>query len=125
LYNHPNNTLGAKMSEKKPLPVNEYRYIKHNIGNGKPTILAFGMSHCYSCLAMSKIFAEVLEVHPEFQIYSIDGQKERLVSRDIYKLKEMPTQIFFDASGKEVFRHTGAYKKSVLEIILKKYGFDD
>ncbi len=125
MYNHPNNTLGAKMSEKKPLPVNEYRYIKHNIGNGKPTILAFGMSHCYSCLAMSKIFAEVLEVHPEFQIYSIDGQKERLVSRDLYKLKEMPTQIFFDASGKEVFRHTGAYKKAVLEIILKKYGFDD
>lgn len=124
MYNHPNNTLGAKMSEKKPLPVNEYRYIKHNIGNGKPTILAFGMSHCYSCLAMSKIFAEVLEVHPEFQIYSIDGQKERLVSRDIYKLKEMPTQIFFDASGKEVFRHTGAYKKAVLEIILKKYGFE-
>lgn len=112
------------MSEKKPLPVNEYRYIKHNIGNGKPTILAFGMSHCYSCLAMSKVFAEVLEMHPEFQIYSIDGQKERLVSRDIYKLKEMPTQIFFDASGKEIFRHTGAYKKAVLEIILKKYEFD-
>lgn len=124
MYNHPNNTLGGKMSEKKPLPVNEYRYIKHNIGNGKPTILAFGMSHCYSCLGMSKIFAEVLEVHPEFQIYSIDGQKERLVSRDLYKLKEMPTQIFFDASGKEVFRHTGAYKKAVLEIILKKYGFE-
>lgn len=115
--------FGVKMSEKKPLPVNEYRYIKHNIGNGKPTILAFGMSHCYSCLAMSKVFAEVLEVHPEFQIYSIDGQKERLVSRDIYKLKEMPTQIFLDASGKEVFRHTGAYKKAVLDIILKKYGF--
>ena len=112
------------MSEKKPLPVNEYRYIKHNIGNGKPTILAFGMAHCYSCLAMSKVFAEVLEVHPEFQIYSIDSQKDRLISRDIYKLKEMPTQIFFDASGNEVFRHTGAYQKAVLEIILKKYGFD-
>ncbi len=112
------------MSEKKPLFVNEYKYIKHNIGNGSPTILAFGMSHCYSCLAMSKVFAEVLEVHPEFQIYSIDGQKERLVSRDIYKLKEMPTQIFFNDSGEEVFRHTGAYKKAVVDIILKKYGFE-
>jgi len=124
LYNHSNNTLGAKMSEKKPLFVNEYKYIKHNIGNGKPTILTFGMSHCYSCLAMSKVFAEVLEVRPEFQIYSIDGQKERLVSRDIYKLKEMPTQIFFNAEGEEIFRHTGAYKKAVLNIILKKYGFE-
>lgn len=111
------------MPDKKVLPVNEYKYIKHNIGNGSPTILAFGMSHCYSCLAMSKVFAEVLEVHPKFQIYSIDGQKERLVSRDIYKLKEMPTQIFFNAEGVEVFRHTGAYKKAVADIILKKWGF--
>ena len=111
------------MSEKKPLPVKQYAKVKEKIGNGKPTILAFGMSHCYSCLAMSKVFAEVLEEHPEFQIYSIDSQKERLVSRDIYKLKEMPTQIFFDAEGEEVFRHTGAYRKPVLDIILKKYGF--
>ena len=111
------------MSPKKYLPVNEYKHIKHNIGNGNPTILAFGMSHCYSCLAMSKVFSEVLEEHPEYQIYSIDSQKERLVSRDTYKLKEMPAQIFFDAKGEEVFRHTGAYKKAVLKIILKKYGF--
>ncbi len=111
------------MAEKKPLLVNQYRDIKHNIGNGKPTILAFGMSHCYSCLAMSKVFSEVLEVRPEYQIFSIDGQKERLVSRDIYKLREMPTQIFFNAKGEEIFRHTGAYKKAVLDIILKKYGF--
>jgi len=112
------------MPTKNVLPVVKYADVKDNIGNGKPLILSFGMSHCYSCLAMSKVFAEVLKVHPEFQIYSIDSQKERLVSRDIYKLKEMPTQLFFDASGEEVFRHTGAYKKAVVDIILKKYGFD-
>jgi thioredoxin 1 len=111
------------MPTKNALPVMKYADVKDNIGNGKPLILSFGMSHCYSCLAMSKVFTEVLKVHPEFQIYSIDSQKDRLVSRDIYKLKEMPTQIFFSASGEEVFRHTGAYKKPVLDIILKKYGF--
>ena len=112
------------MPNKNALPVMQYANINEKIGNGKPTILAFGMSHCYSCLAMSKVFSQVLEEHPEFQIYSIDGQKERLVSRDIYKLKEMPTQIFFNAAGEEVFRHTGAYKKAVVDIILKKYGFN-
>ncbi len=111
------------MFGKKALSVNAYKDIKHNIGNGKPTILAFGMSHCYSCLAMSKVFAEVLEAHPEYQIYSIDSQKDRLIARDIYKLKEMPTQVFFNEQGKEVFRHTGAYKKAVVDIILKKWGF--
>jgi len=112
------------MPNKKSLPVMKYADIKEKIGNGKPTILAFGMTHCYSCIAMSKVFSQVLEEHPDFQIYSIDGQKERLVSRDIYKLKEMPVQIFFNDSGKEVFRHTGAYKKAVVDIILKKYGFE-
>ena len=111
------------MQHQKALPIHEYKHIKHNIGNGKPTILAFGMSHCYSCLAMSQLFAQVLEVHPEYQIYSIDSQKDRLIARDTYKLKEMPTQIFFNSLGEEVFRHTGAYKKPVLDIILKKWGF--
>ena len=112
------------MPNKKSLPVMKYADIKETIGNGKPTILAFGMTHCYSCLAMSKVFSQVLGEYPDFQIYSIDSQKERLVSRDIYKLKEMPTQIFFNAEGKEVFRHTGVYKKAVVDIILKKYGFE-
>ena len=112
------------MPNKNVLPIVAYSDIKEKIGNGKPTILSFGMSHCYSCIAMSKVFVAVLQDHPEFQIYSVDGQKERLVSRDIYKLKEMPTQLFFDSRGEEVFRHTGAYKKPVLDIILKKYGFN-
>lgn len=112
------------MPNKKSLSVMKYADVKEKIGNGKPTILAFGMTHCYSCIAMSKVFSQVLEQHPEFQIYSIDSQKERLVSRDIYKLKEMPTQVFFDVEGNEVFRHTGAYKKAVVDIILKKYGFE-
>ena len=111
------------MIDIKTLEVKQYVDIKDKIGNGKPTIIAFGMRHCYSCLAMSKIFAEILDVHSDYQIYSVDGQKERLILRDKYKLKLMPVQLFFDAEGNEVFRHEGAYVKPVLEIILKKYGF--
>jgi len=111
------------MNEHEVLSVHLYDTIKEKIGNGQPTIIAFGMSHCYSCLAMSKVFAEVLEEHPEYQIYAVDGQKERLILRDKYKLKLMPVQVFFDAEGNEVFRHEGAYKKPVLVIIMKKYGF--
>ena len=111
------------MIDIKTLEVKKYAEVEQFIGNGKPTIIAFGMSHCYSCLAMSKMFAEIVEEHPEFQIYSVDGQKERLILRDKYRLKLMPVQLFFDAEGQEVFRHEGAYKKPVLEIILKKYGF--
>lgn len=111
------------MVNKDILPVQSYNEIKEMIGNGRPTVLSFGMSHCYSCIAMSKVFFEILQEHPGLQIYSIDSQKDRIISRDIYKLKEMPAQLFFDENGQEVFRHTGAYKKPVVEVILKKYGF--
>lgn len=112
------------MSNIRPLAITPYIEAKAKIGNGKPLILAFGMSHCYSCLAMSKLLAQVLGKNPEFQIYSIDGQKERIITRDTYKISLMPTQLFFDPKGNEIFRHEGAYKKPVLEIILKKYGFE-
>lgn len=111
------------MSNIEPLTVIPFAQAKRKLGNGKPVILAFGMSHCYSCLAMSKLFAQVLQLHPEFQIYSIDGQKDRIITRDVYKISLMPTQLFFDANGNEIFRHEGAYQKAVLEIILKKYHF--
>ena len=111
------------MSEREPLPVRPYSEVREKIGNGRPLVIAFGMRHCYSCLAMSKVFARILEEHPDWQIYSVDGQRERIILRDIYNLREMPVQIFFDGAGKELFRHTGAYKKAVAEIVLKKYGF--
>ncbi len=111
------------MIDIERLEVKQYADIADKIGNGSPTIIAFGMSHCYSCLAMSKMFAEILKEHPEYQIYSVDGQKERLILRDKYKLKLMPVQLFFDAEGNEVLRHEGAYQKAVLEIIMKKHGF--
>lgn len=111
------------MSKNHLLPIFSYNDVKDNIGNGKPTLLSFGMSHCYSCIAMSKVFYEILQEHPDLQIYSIDSQRDRIISRDTYKLKEMPTQLFFDEKGEEVFRHTGAYKKPVVEVILRKYGF--
>ena len=111
--------------ENEILPIKKYDEIKGYIGNGKPTILAFGMKHCYSCLAMSKVLAQVLKEHPTYQIFSLDGQKERIILRDIYKQKMMPVQIFFDKDGNEVFRHEGAYKKPVFDIILKKYGFSE
>jgi len=110
------------MIDIKTLEVQNYADVQDKIGNGKPTVIAFGMKHCYSCLEMSKIFAELLIENPTMQIYSVDGQKERLILRDKYKLKLMPVQLFFDADGNEVLRHEGAYKKEVVKIILKKYG---
>ena len=38
-----------------------------------------------------------------------------------YKIRVIPTQIFFDASGKELFRHEGFFSKE--DILAKWKGF--
>ncbi|CAA6824122.1 MAG: Unknown protein, partial [uncultured Sulfurovum sp.] len=37
------------MIKIETLEVQLYADIEEKIGNGKPSIIAFGMTHCYSC----------------------------------------------------------------------------
>lgn len=41
-----------------------------------------------------------------------------------YKIRVIPTQIFFDADGKELFRHEGFFSKENILAKWKKFGFD-
>ena len=39
------------------------------------------------------------------------------------KIMMIPTQIIYDARGKEVYRHVGVLEDDTLNGLLKKYGF--
>ena len=41
-----------------------------------------------------------------------------------YEIMIMPTQIFFDSSGKEVKRHIGVYAKDDIILQLKEMGIE-
>jgi thioredoxin 1 len=41
---------------------------------------------------------------------------------DKYRLKGIPTQVFYDKEGKEVFRHLGFMDKEAIVQTLKKLG---
>ena len=45
-------------------------------------------------------------------------------STDKYKIDLIPTQIFFDPSGKELFRHTGFFSKEDILAKWKEFGVD-
>ena len=53
----------------------------------------------------------------KLQVDFIDVWKDSSASEQ-YGIEVIPTQIFFDAGGKEIFRHTGFYPK---EDILAKF----
>jgi thioredoxin 1 len=84
---------------------------------GKPALYEFGAGYCYSCKEMAKVMAELTPSYSdqvEFRMVYADKEKELFQQ---YKVMLIPTQVFLDASGKEVDRHIGPLTK---EEVLQK-----
>jgi len=84
---------------------------------GKPALYEFGAGYCYSCKEMEKVMAELKISHGdkvEFRMVYVDKEEELFKQ---YKIMLIPTQVFLDASGKEVDRHIGPLSK---EEVLQK-----
>ncbi len=84
---------------------------------GRPAVYEFGAKYCAPCIEMQKVMAELQASHGsqvEFRMVYSDEHKDLFPQHQIMLI---PTQVFFDASGKEVDRHIGALSK---EELLKK-----
>ncbi len=82
---------------------------KETTRTGKPEIIDFGSKQCKACKAMEPILELLMKNHADkFITRFIDvwepENKELALS---HKISSIPTQIFFDAEGKEIFRQTG------------------
>jgi thioredoxin 1 len=83
-----------------------------------PVLLDLGSHSCIPCKMMMPILDELKKEYTGiFKVEFIDI-KDNPVAGDKYNLEAIPTQIFIDASGKELFRHVGFFPK---EEILKKW----
>lgn len=72
---------------------------------GKPTIVEFGANNCISCREMKPVL-HALAQDPRIAMADVDILKERdYISR--YQIRLMPTQVFYDAKGRETGRHMG------------------
>ena len=90
---------------------------------GKPALYEFGAGYCVSCKEMAKIMAELTASHSgqvEFRLVYVDKEKPLF---EKYKIVAIPTQVFFDASGKVVDQHIGALPKEEVINTLKKLKF--
>jgi len=90
--------------------------------SGKPTLVEFGATGCEGCDMMQPILSnlekrfsgkmKVVFVHVHH--YPI------LASR--YRINLIPVQVFFDKTGKEVFRHLGFFPQDEIEKKLAEMG---
>lgn len=80
--------------------------------SGKPTLAEFGASNCTACEMMEPILENLRKEYPRsLNIVPVHVLEEHfLASR--YNVRSIPVQVFFDAEGKEVFRHVGFLPQS-------------
>jgi thioredoxin 1 len=89
---------------------------------GMVTMVDLGADKCVPCKLMAPILVELQE---EYQgraaIIFLDVWKDKKPA-DRFGVQAIPTQIFFDARGKERYRHVGLMSKESIVAQLKKMG---
>ena len=101
------------------------------IGNGFdpgqraiPLLLDLGATKCIPCKMMAPILEELREEYQgRFDVVFIDVWENRKAIGQ-YNIRVIPTQIFFNAEGKELFRHQGFYSKEDILNKWKNLGID-
>ena len=89
---------------------------------GRPLIVRFGMERCLQCIKQSQAFDELEPKYENQMVFRFVhiGQEEEMV--EAYKVLLIPTVLFFNSSGKEVFRHVGYLAAEELEAAFRSSG---
>ena len=89
-----------------------------------PSLVELGAGWCVPCKMMEPILEELkTEYKGKFEVMLINVDQNPNIARQ-YNISLIPTQIFFDATGKELFRHEGFYSKADILAKWKQLGFD-
>jgi thioredoxin 1 len=92
--------------------------------SGLPRVVDLGRGQCVPCKMMAPILEELArEYRGRALIEVVDiGDKPEAVKE--YGMKVMPTQVFFDAQGNEVWRHEGFLAKEKIVEKLAEMGVE-
>ena len=106
----------------KPPESNTDEDFKKAVTNGKPVLVDFGANSCIPCRQLRPILKEIdQELTGKAKILVIDVYKYQNLAKE-YKIQLLPTLVFFDPKGKEVFRHVGVLDKKAIVEKLKEIG---
>ena len=90
--------------------------------NGKPTLAVFSAASCCGADKMLPVLDSLKSQYDKaVNIMYLEARKEQILASR-YNVYSIPTQIFFDKAGKEVFRHTGFFSKDQISKKLVEMG---
>jgi thioredoxin 1 len=87
-----------------------------------PRLLELGSTKCVPCKMMAPIIEEIKnEYKGQLVVQFIDVWSDEKAAKK-YKVKSIPTQVFFDTKGKEFFRHVGYITKEDILKVFEQHG---
>jgi thioredoxin 1 len=89
-----------------------------------PRLVDLGADKCIPCKMMKPVLEELdAEYKGKLQVEFYDVWKDPAPGQQ-YGIRVIPTQIFFNPDGKELFRHEGFFSKEDILAKWKKLGFE-
>lgn len=89
---------------------------------GKVNLVDLGAGSCIPCKMMAPILEELKrEYAGRAEVHFVDVRYDR-PAIERFAVRGIPTQIFFDSEGREVYRHLGFMDKEGLEKVLARLG---
>ncbi len=98
------NTADAGPETAEPLPGSK---LVGALKSGQPTMADFGAGWCKACKMMEPVLAQAAAKYAaSAHIVYVDTEAYAALAKQ-YRITAIPTQIFFDAKGREIARHVG------------------
>ena len=88
------------------------------------TFVELGSVNCIPCRQMQPVMKAIEKKYGDqvkvvfYDVWKPDQRKYA----EQYGIKLIPTQVFLDAAGKELFRHEGFYPEAEIDKLLQKQG---
>lgn len=92
------------------------------VGTGLPRLVDLGSTTCIPCKEMEPILEELTTEYAGKVEVEFINVTENTAAADEYKINVIPTQIFIDKDGTEVFRHEGFMPKADIVAQFEKMG---
>jgi len=113
--------LGAGAAHAE-LPSATDTNVRQALSSGKPAVIDLGARTCIPCKKMAPILESLSgEYRGRASVLFIDVHEDQAAARK-FRVQMIPTQIFFNAQGKEVKRHIGFMDKPDIVKELKAAG---
>jgi len=103
-------------------PSVDRRFPKETAKVPLPKLLDFGAGKCIPCKKMAPILKELTEEYKGRVIIKVIEVYDERELTQINRIRLIPTQIFFDAKNREVFRHEGFMDKERIKKVFEKMG---